>query len=80
VFRKPVVVSDGYLMAERARNYRMGEVVPEGDANAASRALREIVKDQAAWLAARRPKWQEYGKEHSYPRLKEAFGVLLAAG
>ncbi len=34
VFKKPVVVSDGFLMAERVRVYRMGENVPEGDVSA----------------------------------------------
>ncbi len=35
VFEKPVVVSEGYLMAERVRSYRTGEVVPQGNAEAA---------------------------------------------
>jgi glycosyltransferase involved in cell wall biosynthesis len=79
VFQKPVIVSDGYLMAERTRKHSLGEVIPEGDINAAGRAIREILNDQRGWLAARRPKWQEYHKEHSYQQLKDSFGALLAA-
>ena len=80
VFRKPIIVSDGYLMAERTREYDMGEVVPEGDVKAAGRAIRAILKDQGAWLAEHRPKWQEYHKEHSYARLKDSFAAILAVG
>lgn len=29
-FRKPLVVSDGFLMAERVRKHRLGKIVPEG--------------------------------------------------
>jgi glycosyltransferase involved in cell wall biosynthesis len=80
VFRKPIIVSDGYLMAERVRQYQMGEVVPEGDVEATGRAIRGIIKDPGAWRARRHPQWQEYHENHCYNRLKVAFSTLLAAG
>jgi len=80
VFRKPIIVSDGYLMAERTRKYDMGEVVPEGDVQAAGSAIRKILKDQGSWLLEHRPKWQEYHREHSYGRLVTSYAALLAAG
>jgi glycosyltransferase involved in cell wall biosynthesis len=80
VFQKPIIVSDGYLMAERVRNYHMGEVVPEGDVEAAGRAIREIIKDQGDWVARHRPQWQEYHELHCYDRLKASFSNLLGAG
>ena len=80
VFRKPIIVSDGYLMAERIRNFHIGEIVPEGDVEAAGRAIREIIKNQDAWLARRRPQWQEYHEKHCYNSLKASFSNLLGAG
>ncbi len=80
VFQKPIIVSDGFLMAERVRKYQMGEVVPEGDVEATVRAIRKIVKDPDGWRAQHNPKWQDYHENHCYRRLKESFSNLLAAG
>jgi hypothetical protein len=80
IFQKPIIVSEGYLMAERVRKYQMGEIVPEGDVEAAGRAIREIIKDQGAWLSRRCPKWQEYHESHCYTRLKGSFTKLLSNG
>jgi glycosyltransferase involved in cell wall biosynthesis len=77
VFRKPVIVSDGYLMAERVRKYRMGRVVPEGDVLAAGNAIREILRDKNGNSTS--PDWEGYHEEHSYERLKTAFAQLLTA-
>ena len=77
VFRKPIIVSDGYLMAERTRNYRLGEIVPEGDVEATGRAIREITKGPDDWLARRRPMWREYHEKHCYNSLKASFSNLL---
>jgi hypothetical protein len=80
VFRRPIIVSDGYVMAERTRRYGMGEVIPEGDVGAAGRAIRQILKDQGSWLVEHSPKWREYHKDHSYARLVTTYAALLAAG
>ena len=79
VFQKPIIVSDGYLMAERVRNHQLGEVVPEGDAEATIGAIREIIKDPDAWRARHNPKWHEYHEKHCYDSLKGAFSKLLRA-
>jgi hypothetical protein len=79
VFHRPIIVSDGYLMAERVRKYQMGEIVPEGDVPAAGRAIREILKGQGGWLARHNPKWQEYHATHCYEGLKAACSNLLSA-
>ena len=39
-------------MAERVRKYRLGEVIPEDDVDAAEAAIRKLSADPAAW---RRP-------------------------
>jgi glycosyltransferase involved in cell wall biosynthesis len=43
LFRKPVIVSDGYLMAERVRKYRLGSVVPEGDVQAVVLSVQSLL-------------------------------------
>lgn len=79
VFQKIIIVSDGYLMAERVRSYQIGEVVPEGDVEATGRIIREVLKNQDAWLAQHCPKWREYHAQHCYDGLKAAFSKLLNA-
>ena len=74
VFKKPVVVSDGYLMAERIRKYRMGKIIPQGDVRAAGNAIRELLHEVCA-----PPDWDGYCEEHSYLRLKAEFTKVLAA-
>jgi hypothetical protein len=77
VFKKPVIVSDGFLMAERIRRYRMGKVIPQGDVRAAGRAIRELLQQKNE--ASAPPDWEGYCEEHSYLRLKTAFAKVLAA-
>lgn len=74
---KPVVVSDGHLMAERARRFRTGEVVPQGDARALLDAVLRITADRDGWLRRMRPRWKDYLEEHSHARLTKALGCLL---
>lgn len=75
---KPLIVSDGYLMAERTRRFRLGEVVPQGNAPALLEAILKIAKDPAAWVEGRNPLWEDYGREHSFDRLKAGLKELLA--
>lgn len=79
VFEKPVIVSDGSLMAERTREYRLGEIIPEGDVDAAERALVELTKDLPGWIERNQPRWAVYRKLHSFETLKTCFAKLLAA-
>jgi glycosyltransferase involved in cell wall biosynthesis len=78
LLRKPLIVSDGYLMAERVRRFRMGEVVPQGDVEALVGAIIKITRNPKAWIEENQPRWSDYCREHSFERLKEAFGGLLA--
>ncbi len=79
LLKKPVIVSDGYLMAERVRHFRMGEVVPQGDVDAIAKAITKITRNPDAWLAENQPRWSDYIQEHSFARLQEAFQKLLAS-
>ena len=76
-FHKPVIVSDGYLMAERVRKFRLGIVIPEGDADAGEKAVRELSGDTGSWIHENNPDWEGYLAEHSEKRLSEAFAELV---
>jgi glycosyltransferase involved in cell wall biosynthesis len=74
LFRRPIVVSEGYLMAERVRRYRLGATVPENDVSAATAAIRrllhdddhyEVLSDASGYLA-----------DHSVTKLRSAFSKL----
>jgi glycosyltransferase involved in cell wall biosynthesis len=79
VLRKPLVVSDGYLMAERAKRFRTGEIVPQGDARALLEAIMKITKNPVAWVENNNPLWEDYSCEHSFERFKSNLGKLLAS-
>lgn len=73
LFGKPVVVSDGYLMAERVREYVLGAVVPEGDQAAIGAAVRGVVSGEGTEARG----YGEYAAGHLCVRLETAFGRVL---
>ena len=81
VFKKPIIVSEGHLMAERTRKYGLGEIIPEGDVNACVRAIEKLASTEGynSWLSNSR--CEEYAEQHSHHKLKDALRkVLQAAG
>ena len=78
-FGKPIIVSDGYLMAERVRHFRMGEIVPQEDAGAFLDAVLRITGTAGGWAGQQNPLWREYGSEHSFERMKSSLAELVAA-
>lgn len=76
-FQKPVIVSDGSLMAARVREFRMGEVVAEGDVEAAEAAILRITEDIPSWIKANQPRWEDYRKIHSFQTLRGSFDELI---
>ena len=79
VFERPIVVSDGYLMAERVRKFGLGEVIPEGDAEALVAALQRMLAPGYLEELRRRARWQDYREAHSVGRLKNAMAEMVAA-
>jgi len=79
VFEKPVVVSDGHLMAGRTREHRLGEIVRQKDPADALAGIQRIAAGTRAWVAANKPDWQGYRALHSQSSLAGAFGRLLEA-
>jgi len=72
VFRKPVIVSDGYLMAERVRKYRLGKVVPQGDVNGCISAIEKLAGEISDGSIIETAMWSSYYENHSYEALKRA--------
>lgn len=78
VFRKPVLVSDGHLMAERVRRFGLGEIAPEGDLPALEEALHAMLSPGYGSRRAAAARWEEYATEHAAERLPERFAAILA--
>jgi glycosyltransferase involved in cell wall biosynthesis len=76
VLQKPVIVSDGSLMAERVRRFRLGEIIPQEDPSAAAGAMLRILQDVDAWLQRHRPAWEDYRRQHCFEALKSAFAKM----
>lgn len=74
---KPLIVTDGYLMAERARRFATGECIAQGSARELLEAALRITADPGAWIHQKQPRWMDYLEEHSLARLKQALGLLL---
>jgi hypothetical protein len=77
IFEKPVVVSDGFLMAERVRAYRMGEVVPEGDVPALAAAIKRVLAPGYRDSLAAQARWAEFSANHASSRLPGCFELIL---
>ena len=77
IFQKPVIVSDGYLMAERVRRYRLGEVIQQKNPELCAAALRRILTDRQAWLEEHQPRWEEYRTANSREFAKRAIGQIV---
>lgn len=45
-FHRPIIVSEGHLMAERVRKYQTGKIVPEGDVDAIIDSILEIAHSE----------------------------------
>lgn len=65
IFRKPVIVSDGYLMAERVRRYRLGLVVPEGDLGALTEAVKHLLRPGGLEQLRAQAGFNDYRRDHS---------------
>jgi glycosyltransferase involved in cell wall biosynthesis len=78
LLKRPIIVSDGYLMAERVRHFKLGEVVPQSNVDALVAAILKITRNPSTWIAENQPQWPDFMREHSFERLKDSFRELLA--
>jgi hypothetical protein len=78
LLKKPMIVSDGYLMAERVHKYAMGEVVAEGNQDEIFNAIQLMLTDDYSDHLQSRARWEEYHAQHVVERLPECFERLLS--
>lgn len=77
VYEKPVIVSDGFLMAERVRRFGTGEVIRQENAEEFLGAVHAITMNPDEWKSSKAPRWGDYRKEHSFGELKNALRKLV---
>lgn len=76
-FETPIIVSDGYLMAERVRKHQTGTIVPEGNIAAITHAIRSLLDQPAIPQNG----YRDYSKNHSEEKMLSVLArVLDAAG
>jgi len=78
-FERPVIVSEGplSLMAQRAREYNLGEIVPQDDATAVLRAIRKLTSPPQPNQPAASRRWADYRERHSLAALRDAFSKTI---
>jgi glycosyltransferase involved in cell wall biosynthesis len=77
VFKKPIIVSDGYVMAERVREFGLGEVVEEGDVGGIAETLKRMLSDEYSGEMQSRARWEDFQSLHSADQLPKCFSELL---
>jgi hypothetical protein len=76
-FHRPIVVSDGYLMAERVRRHNLGEVVPEGNLDSLVSAVTRMTAPGYYKNLCTNARWDEYAADHSLTRLRAVMRDLV---
>jgi hypothetical protein len=65
-------------MAERVRRFRLGEIVPQDDADAVCNAILDIVQNVDGWIERHQPAWDSYRQQHSFQALRSAFSEMIS--
>ena len=78
-FKKPVIVSEGYLMAERVKRYGLGLAVPDGDSERCHAALLALLKGTDLNGMPLAFRYSEYFAMHSQESLSRAMNSILNA-
>ncbi len=74
-FRKPIIVSEGYLMANRVRDYGLGVVLPEFSGMAVANAISELMDSSKKTISD--DNVDRYLQSHSVDRLGPALDILI---
>jgi hypothetical protein len=77
LLKRPVVVSDGHLMAELVREFQLGEVVQDDDHTNVCQTLLTMLQPDYLEQLSTRARWQDYHNLQSAARLPEAFQQLF---
>jgi glycosyltransferase involved in cell wall biosynthesis len=76
-FEKPVIVSDGHIMASRTREFRLGEIIPQDDVDGILQSIGRMANTAPSWRDTTAPRWNDYRRLHSFDALKASFARLL---
>lgn len=77
-FQKPVIVSQGYCLAERAKKYKLGLIIKEGNVREGIDAIAKLCSKKNNNYLITEAMFQEYQQIHSYERLYSSFDNLIA--
>jgi glycosyltransferase involved in cell wall biosynthesis len=77
LLRKPVIVSEGGLSAQRVREFNLGLVIPFGDVEAVLGAIESLGTEERRREFAMRARWDDYLALHGEERLEAAFRSLF---
>jgi hypothetical protein len=74
LLEKPIIVSEGFLMAERVKKYRMGKVIPEGNVKDGLAAMMSLLGKEKN---CKEPLFKEYYRKHNPEALKDAMNSVI---
>lgn len=77
ILQRPVIVSEGHLMAELVRAYQLGEVVHDEDHTDVCTTLKKMLQEDYRKQLNQRARWQDYATVQSADRLPQAFQQLF---
>ncbi|ASC70439.1 hypothetical protein XM38_013780 [Halomicronema hongdechloris C2206] len=77
VFRKPIIVSDGFCMEKRVKRFQFGLSIPEGNVAACVKAIQLLSESSSSDGLSLEFDFEGYKQLHSTKRLGEIFTALL---
>jgi len=79
LFQKPIIVSDGYYMAELVREYGLGRVIRQGDSAQCAGAIRDLLLLPSRPFDTLNGGFARFRDVHSLENLTSSFRELLTA-
>lgn len=76
LLRRPVIVSQGHLMEERALRYRLGPALPPDDPEATLDAIESLERELRSG-SPRQRHYESYLRVHSRARLQKSMQILI---
>jgi len=77
-FEKPIIVSEGYCMAERVRKFQLGTVIPKNNGKVGLRAINQLLKGEDLNGLKISPQYKLFSSLHSLERLDDFLKDLIA--
>lgn len=79
VFKKPSIVSEGFTMGERVKQFNLGVVVPENNIEQIIQALHYLHKELKSDLGKSKFRFDDYSKLHSFQKLRKSLAKIIEA-